>query len=72
MIQARTKANITQSDLAKKLKKPQSFVSKYENGERRLDVVEFIAVCKALGIDAKKILANLLSNWVARYLFRVS
>jgi transcriptional regulator with XRE-family HTH domain len=62
MIQARTKANITQSDLAKKLKKPQSFVSKYENGERRLDVVEFIAVCKALGIDAKKILANLLSN----------
>ncbi len=59
MIQARKKAGLTQTELAKKLKKPQSFVSKYENGERRLDIIEFIAVCKAIGADARKILAKL-------------
>jgi transcriptional regulator with XRE-family HTH domain len=37
---------------------PQSFVSKYENGERRLDVVEFIAVAKALEVDYQAILIN--------------
>jgi transcriptional regulator with XRE-family HTH domain len=60
MIQARTSAGITQSELAKQLKRPQSFVSKYENGERRLDVIEYIAVCKTLKVDAQKILAKML------------
>ena len=59
MIQARQDSGTTQIELAKKLNRPQSFVSKYENGERRLDVIEFIAVCKALGVDARKIVANL-------------
>lgn len=47
----RKAANLTQHDLAVKLKRPQSFVSKYERGERRLDVVEFGEVANALGID---------------------
>ncbi|WP_390349356.1 helix-turn-helix domain-containing protein [Variovorax boronicumulans] len=41
------------------MKRPQSFVSKYENGERQLDVIEFLAVCKALGVSAAELVADL-------------
>jgi transcriptional regulator with XRE-family HTH domain len=47
----RRAANVTQAELAEKLGTDQSFVSKYERGERRLDVVELRAICRALGID---------------------
>ncbi|MDT9136299.1 helix-turn-helix transcriptional regulator, partial [Escherichia coli] len=50
LISARHESNLTQIDLAKKLRRPQSFVSKYERGERRLDVIEFIEVAEALRI----------------------
>ena len=46
----RSKAGLTQAQVAKRLGKPQSFVAKYENGERRLDVLEFIRVLKAVGL----------------------
>lgn len=49
--QLRTEAGLRQIDLAKKLHQPQSFVSKYESGERRLDLLELSAVCKACGIS---------------------
>ena len=39
-----------QVDLAARLGQPQSYVSKYESGERRLDLLELRQVCKALGI----------------------
>jgi len=47
----RRAADITQAELAEKLGTDQSFVSKYERGERRLDVLELRAICLALGID---------------------
>lgn len=48
----RRKANgLKQTDVANRLGKPQSFVSKYENCERRLDILEFVAVVKAIGVD---------------------
>jgi transcriptional regulator with XRE-family HTH domain len=47
--QVRTDAGLRQVDLAKKLHQPQSFVSKYESGERRLDLLELNQVCKACG-----------------------
>ncbi len=47
----RTEAGLRQVDLAKRLRKPQSFVSKYESGERRLDLIELRRVCHALGIS---------------------
>jgi transcriptional regulator with XRE-family HTH domain len=48
--QCRTDAGLTQTKLAKRLKQPQSFVSKYESGERRLDLIELRQICKALRV----------------------
>jgi len=47
----RSSAGLTQAEVAERLKQPQSFVSKYESGERRLDLVELRQICKALGIS---------------------
>ncbi|WP_423908282.1 helix-turn-helix domain-containing protein [Candidatus Spongiihabitans sp.] len=43
--QARKCAGLTQAELSKKLAKPQSYVSKYETGERRLDYLEVKEIC---------------------------
>ena len=48
---ARRRANVTQQELAARLGKPQSFVSEYERGQRRVDVVEFLVVSLALGVE---------------------
>ena len=61
LIQARQKAGLTQADLAGLLRRPQSFVSKFEAGERRLDVVEFLEVAQALECLATDIIAALLA-----------
>ncbi len=42
--------------MAERLSKPQSYVAKYEKGERRLDVVEFMEVAEAIGFDAAEFL----------------
>lgn len=47
--QIRLDAQLTQADLARRLGKPQSYVSKYESGERRLDIIEVQEVCLAVG-----------------------
>jgi transcriptional regulator with XRE-family HTH domain len=57
---ARRKAKLTQQKLAQKLAKPQSFVAKYEKGERRLDVVEFVQVVRAIGADPGRLMKALL------------
>jgi transcriptional regulator with XRE-family HTH domain len=62
LIAARRKAELTQVDVAKRLGKPQSYVAKYEGGERRLDVIEFLAVTKALGADPRAVLRDLLKK----------
>lgn len=48
--QMRIDAGMRQSDLAKKLGEPQSFVSRYESGERRLDVLELRKICTILEV----------------------
>ena len=53
---ARKNAGLSQLQLAERLSKPQSFISKYERGERRLDVLEFFHVAEALNIDPLKFL----------------
>lgn len=48
---ARHNAGVTQQQLAERLGKPQSYVAKVEGGERRIDVIEFIAFVRAIGGD---------------------
>ncbi len=59
----RTEKGLTQVQLSETLGMPQSFVSKYETGERRLDVIEVREVCQSLGTTlaafAKKLEARL-------------
>ena len=64
LVQARKEAELTQVQLAKRLARPQSFVSKFERGERRLDVVEFLEVTSAIGIDPIRFLQTLKDNQV--------
>ncbi len=49
LIQARKAAGITQVELAARIGRRQTFVSKYETEERRLDVAEYIAIARAIG-----------------------
>lgn len=49
--QIRLDAQLRQVDVAERLGLPQSFVSKYESGERRLDVLELHKVCNAIGVS---------------------
>lgn len=57
--EARTQMGVRQIDLAARIGKPQSFVSKVEKGERRLDVVELIAILRALEISPAEFVARL-------------
>lgn len=59
LTEARKQAGITQAELAEKLGRPQSFVSKYERGERRLDVVEFLEVARVIAISPGEFLKQL-------------
>ena len=59
LVGARKKAGLTQIQLAELLSRPQSYVSKYERGERRLDVIEFFDVAYAIGIDPYAFLQSL-------------
>ena len=59
LISARKRQGLTQQAVADLLDKPQSFVSKYESGERRLDVVEFCQIAKVLGEDPAALLREM-------------
>ena len=63
--QMRLDAQITQSQLAKMLEKPQSFVSKYENGDRALEISEVYIICRKLNktlCDFEEILESLIQE----------
>lgn len=61
LVNTRKKNGLTQVEVAAVLGTPQSYVSKYESGERRLDVVEFIAVATALREDPLELLRQIMS-----------
>ena len=55
----RTEKAVRQRDLADRLGVPQSYVSKYESGERRLDIGELIQICRALNTPLRDFIARL-------------
>lgn len=62
LIGTRKASGLTQTVLSKKIGKPQSFVSKYESGQRRLDVIEFIEISKALGVDPAEMIKKITTK----------
>lgn len=58
---ARKERGITQAQLAEALGRPQSFIAKVENGERRLDVVEFVHLARLVEVDPGEMIKRLLS-----------
>jgi transcriptional regulator with XRE-family HTH domain len=62
LVEKREHSGLTQMDVAARLRKPQSYVSKYERGERRLDLIEFVDIAEALGIDAVESLQHLIKK----------
>jgi transcriptional regulator with XRE-family HTH domain len=66
LVAARHKSGVRQHALAAKLGRPQSFIAKYEGGERRIDVVEFIAIARALGADPVKLFRDFVAGKPAK------
>jgi transcriptional regulator with XRE-family HTH domain len=60
--QIRLDAGLTQSQLAEKIAQTQSYVSKYENGEQRLDLMELESICKATGISLQHFVERFLES----------
>lgn len=59
---ARRDRRITQKAVADALNKPQSFVFKYENGERRLDVAEMVHIARLLGLEPQKLIKGMAKD----------
>jgi transcriptional regulator with XRE-family HTH domain len=62
LTQARKGAGLVQQELADKLGRPQSFVAKVKGGERRIDVIEFIAIARAIGREPVGLLKQYLEG----------
>jgi len=60
LVEARKGAKLSQQELARRLRRSQSFVAKIEVGERRLDVLEFIEIARALNQDPAELLSRVL------------
>jgi transcriptional regulator with XRE-family HTH domain len=59
LTEGRKKAGLTQQELAKMIGKQQSFVAKYEGGERRLDLIELIEISNRIGLDLLSVVKKL-------------
>lgn len=62
LIEARKSAGLTQVELARRLGKPQPFVSYFERGERRIDVIEFCAVARAIGVEPEVLFSKVMDR----------
>ena len=62
LARARERAGLTQVQLATLLRKPQSFVSNYERGQRRIDVLEMLRIVEALKGNPRRVFAEILER----------
>lgn len=62
LVAARHSRGMSQEQLANALERPQSFISKYENGERRLDFVEVLEIADVLRLDACDLMQQVLAG----------
>jgi len=62
LLEAREVRGLTQDQLAAKLRKPQSFISSYERGQRRVDILEFLTIVAAIGADPIKTFAAIVKS----------
>ena len=62
LIKARKDAGVTQEQLARRLSRPQSFVSKCENGERRVDVIELLQILHSIGVEPTSFLKRIVKS----------
>ncbi len=60
LVAARISAGVSQTELAQRLGRPQPFVSYIESGERRIDVIEFCVIMRALGADPEATFRDLV------------
>lgn len=60
LVRTRKVARISQAELGRRLNRPQPFVSYIERGERRIDVIEFCAIMRALGADPERAFSELV------------
>lgn len=65
IVEMRNKAGFTQRDLAKKLGREHSFVARIEQGERRVDIVEFYLICRACKVSPEKVILDLVRKFIA-------
>lgn len=64
LVAKRDEIGMSQQTLAQKLDVPQSFVAKVETGQRRIDVIEFVSIARALGADPARLFRDFLADKV--------
>ena len=62
LVARRKAAGLTQTVVAERLGKPPSYVAKYEGGDRRIDVLEFLDIAAAIGFEPCALIRSLLRN----------
>lgn len=62
LTEARQKSELTQAQLADRIGKDQTFISLIERGQRRVDVLEFVALARAMGADPKRLFSEVLKR----------
>ena len=62
LVAARKEAGVTQVELAERLGKPQPFISSIEKGVRRVDLIEFYAIARALRLDPEVLFGAVLKK----------
>jgi transcriptional regulator with XRE-family HTH domain len=62
LIARRRAAGMTQEQVAQRLERPQSYVAKYERGERRIDVIEFLEIAAAIDFDPVTFILDLCGS----------